>query len=322
MNSLQKTQFYTVLAGGCILAVTAGFVNTVSLTGIHKGNIKLILGTAVSHTTGNIARFSIQVIDNNPDSLSTFALVFMFIFGSFTSGYIVGESKFKLGAPYGYCLALESGTLFIGFLCLLNRLFIGEYFMAFSCGLQNAMATSYSGMAIRTTHMTGCCTDIGNVLGQSIRRGQSEMWRVKVQIPILISFILGSMSGQIMWNLMDIYSLLIPIFMTGAVAFIYLTFPFFKDKAEKFKKMSRWNRQELDSSRRSLINRNDENVETVNIVLRGSRTVVQSSIKNLLETANNNQTEVELYNGEFGTPYCADGEELDGTENTEMVNLN
>ena len=53
----------------------------------------------------------------------------------------------------------------------------GECFAAFACGLQNALTTSYSGAVVRTTHLSGIITDIGNVLGMACRGGgASDLW--------------------------------------------------------------------------------------------------------------------------------------------------
>merc|ERR1719401_1610209 len=44
---------------------------------------------------------------------------------------------------------------------------VAPYLCAAACGLQNGMATSYSGAVIRTTHVTGIATDIGLICGRS-----------------------------------------------------------------------------------------------------------------------------------------------------------
>ena len=44
-----------------------------------------------------------------------------------------------------------------------------------------------TGAVIRTTHMTGICTDIANILGQACRLDtQAETWRLKVHVPLLL----------------------------------------------------------------------------------------------------------------------------------------
>lgn len=41
--------------------------------------------------------------------------------------------------------------------------------LAFSCGIQNALCTQWSGAVIRTTHFTGVISDLGLVIGHWLR---------------------------------------------------------------------------------------------------------------------------------------------------------
>lgn len=99
------------------------------------------------------------------------------------------------------------------------------------------MCTSYSGAIIRTTHMTGCMTDIGLVCGQELRirvmvpmelwlrntfthykpledtaqntaagstttavssdKEVSIVWRLKVLLPLLSGYLVGSLVGAL-----------------------------------------------------------------------------------------------------------------------------
>ena len=73
----------------------------------------------MSHVTGTVSRIPIALIN---DDFETFALVTSilcsFAFGCFIAGFLVGDSKFTLGSPYGLCLFIESGALFASFLFL------------------------------------------------------------------------------------------------------------------------------------------------------------------------------------------------------------
>lgn len=143
---------------------------------------------------------------------------------------MVGDNKFRLGRSYGYSLILESACLFGSFVFLRRELIVGEWCAAFGCGLQNALATSYSGAVVRTTHMTGICTDIGNILGQACRVDtKAELWRLKVHVPLLFSYLIGGMLGQLSYLYLHENSLLLPCFFTGGVACVYLTMPIVKE---------------------------------------------------------------------------------------------
>ncbi|KAJ3098787.1 hypothetical protein HK100_005019 [Physocladia obscura] len=158
------------------------------------------------------------------------------MFGAFISGYMVGDAKFVLGRSYGYALLLESGMLFASYATLKGEYIVGEWCAAFACGLQNAMATTYSGLVVRTTHMTGIATDIGNILGQACRQNNhAELWRLYVHVPLIISYCFGGILGEISYTLMKENSLLIPCLFTGLTAAAYLSLPFIKIASETFK---------------------------------------------------------------------------------------
>ena len=112
---------------------------------------------------------------------------------------------------------------------------------AFACGLQNALATSYSGAVLRTTHMTGICTDIGLILGQACRRDvKAELWKLTVFVPLLLSYFCGGLLGLGIYNFIHEYALLFPCVLTGSVAVFYLTWSVVKEarlalKAAQFK---------------------------------------------------------------------------------------
>jgi len=95
---------------------------------------------------------------------------------------------------YGPLLLFGSSLFFISSMLLyyLPDTYLGFYFAAMACGLQNALTTTYSGNIIRTTHMTGTVTDIGIVIGKYILKGEfQELWKLKILIPLFISFLIG-----------------------------------------------------------------------------------------------------------------------------------
>ncbi|KAJ3071802.1 hypothetical protein HDU98_004770 [Podochytrium sp. JEL0797] len=220
MNSFAQREFNTIVAGACILTMNAGFINVVTLDGVFS--------VTVSHVTGNVSRIAISLASGDLTTLSlVLSILFSFMFGSFISGYIVGDAKFVLGRSYGYALLLESAMLFASFLTLKGEYIVGEWCAAFACGLQNAMATSYSGLVVRTMHMTGIATDIGNILGQACRRdNHAEIWRLYVHVPILASYTIGGVIGQISYFYFKEHALLIPCCATGITAIAYLSLPF------------------------------------------------------------------------------------------------
>ncbi|KAJ3314481.1 hypothetical protein HDU76_002405 [Blyttiomyces sp. JEL0837] len=226
MNNFAQKEFYTIVAGASILAANAGFINVVAMAGVFS--------VTVSHVTGTVSRIGISLVQGDITTLSmVVSIILSFMFGAFIAGYMVGDHKFQLGNAYGYALMLESGMLFASFISLRRELIVGEWCAAFACGLQNAIATSYSGMVVRTTHMTGIATDIGNILGQACRTdSNAELWRLKVHVPIFFSYIFGGMMGQVAYIGMKEHSFLLPCFFTGAIACAYLSLPYIRTAAK------------------------------------------------------------------------------------------
>lgn len=106
MNNLDKKEFNSIILGGSILSFNAGFVNACAIAGAYS--------IAVSHLTGNITKLGISIFDENESGILLLSSVIgAFVLGSFTAGYMVGDSSFKLGKSYGYALLLESYALLV-----------------------------------------------------------------------------------------------------------------------------------------------------------------------------------------------------------------
>lgn len=192
---------------------------------INKNNLDGLYSTTVAHVTGNTTKLAIQAFELQwKNFFISGAIILAFMFGSFVSGFIIGDSKFKLGRSYGLVLLIESSALFMSFMLLKNEKIVGELFAAFACGAQNAITTMYSGAVVRTTHMTGIVTDIGVVLAHLCRPDvKAERWRLKVLVPLWFGFGFGGAIGKMFYRAIREYSLLVPCFVTGISAFIYLS---------------------------------------------------------------------------------------------------
>ncbi|KAJ3228227.1 hypothetical protein HK099_005237 [Clydaea vesicula] len=233
MNNFAAKEFWSIVVGGSVLSLNAGFINVVTLAGVFT--------ITVSHVTGNVTRIAITVFQGDWATLAlVVSIMFSFMFGAFVSGVFVGDNKFRLGRTYGYALLLESTALFLSYYFLKKELILGEWCAAFACGLQNALATSYSGAVVRTTHMTGIVTDIGNILGQACRTDtNAELWRLKVHVPLLLSYIFGGLLGQAAYLGLHENSLLLPCFFTGAIGMVYLFLPFMNQATEILKESTK-----------------------------------------------------------------------------------
>lgn len=167
-NITQKENFKYIIIGGFLLSLNAGYIAANSLAGLHQAT--------VSHVTGDIARTGVYLVKNQYFDAIRMTMVWVsFIVGSGLASMIVSGTKvFSLRRTYGWALILESAFLFVSFLLSNHQnnrtgLWWSENWAALACGMQNALCTTYSGAVIRTTHMTGTCTDIGLVLGHEVR---------------------------------------------------------------------------------------------------------------------------------------------------------
>jgi uncharacterized membrane protein YoaK (UPF0700 family) len=71
----------------------------------------------------------------------------------------------------------------------------GHFLASAACGLQNAMATTYSGAVVRTTHVTGLFTDLGLHLGAVLRGSPLDARRLRLYVLLIAGFLTGSAAG-------------------------------------------------------------------------------------------------------------------------------
>jgi len=168
-----------VFAGGAALTATAGFVNTL-----------LLLSAAhvpVSHMSGAVTTFGIEIMQGGQGHLAVVVSVILgFVLGAIASGLIIGNQRLRPGRHYGVALIIE-GIAFAVAGWGWNTLALA----AFGCGLQNGMASSYLGLVIRTTHVTGIVTDIGVLIGNGLRNQQIQWWKLILLACLLVGFVLG-----------------------------------------------------------------------------------------------------------------------------------
>lgn len=176
------------------VAAIAGFINAHSFG--------KALQIPVTHVTGTTSQVALRL--GNGDLSEKFwqvaSVLAAFTLGAALSGMIVGTRVLKPGRRYGLVWAAE-GALLLGAeaLFVFDQPWIGTLFMAAACGLQNAMASSYLGLVLRTTHLTGLLTDLGLILGHWLKREPVS----KIKLTILLSILGGFLGGGIFaarWN--------------------------------------------------------------------------------------------------------------------------
>jgi uncharacterized membrane protein YoaK (UPF0700 family) len=98
---------------------------------------------------------------------------------------------------YGVVMMVEGGLLAVATALLMAKHRLGLPAVAMACGIQNAMTSSYCGLVIRTTHVTGTVTDIGVMLGHWIRHRQIDGWKLGFLAVVVSAFGTGGWIGAL-----------------------------------------------------------------------------------------------------------------------------
>lgn len=179
-----------VLFGGCLLAFFSSAVNA---------DFMLHLGVSVSHLTGDLSRISSETVESGWKWSHEAAVLCLslvgFVAGAATSGFFIHHPNLHLGRPYGRSV-ITIGALLV----LAGRLQTVSvpamcFTAAWACGMQNALATRYRGVILRTTHITGLLTDFGQLAGMRLRGHPIETWKISTPMLLAGSFAAGSMIG-------------------------------------------------------------------------------------------------------------------------------
>lgn len=179
-----------ILLGGCLLALGASVVNVVFL---------LQTGTSVSHLTGDISKLAADIVRASPEMLLEAQRVGLaaggFIAGAVSAGFLIHQSNLELSRPYGRTI-LFIGALLLGTHWLMPVSDRGAITVAaFACGLQNALATRFRGIVLRTTHLTGLLTDFGAAIGMKLRGHPVPRHGIVVPAAISFSYFAGAFAG-------------------------------------------------------------------------------------------------------------------------------
>ncbi len=188
--------------GAFILALNAGFINAVGLLDFEH--------QAVSHVSGTASLIGTQLISSPTSVFHLSCIVVAFLIGAAVSGAMLPSSSLKLGRHYDTLLFIEACLLVTAIFFLERQSLVGHYFASAACGLQNALATKYSGAIIRTTHMTGIVTDLGIMLGAVLKGKTLDRRKALLFSLILLGFIAGGVLGAIFFKFLYVLALLLP----------------------------------------------------------------------------------------------------------------
>lgn len=205
-----------ILAGAMVLAAVAGFVNVVVLGVFH---------VPVSHMSGAASRISMDLAARNyADLQGVVSILGGFLLGAMLSGLVIGGRTVVPGRRYGIAMLFEAIVLAMAAILLAGHHFLGVALAGMACGIQNGMASSYYGLVIRTTHVTGIVTDIGVMLGQAVRHGRFQIWKLCFLSGILAGFVAGGICGALAYLWIDVAALMLPAatcFLGGAAYLVW-----------------------------------------------------------------------------------------------------
>jgi uncharacterized membrane protein YoaK (UPF0700 family) len=206
-----------VWIGAGSLACIAGMVNVVGYLGFEH--------QAVTHLTGTTSLLGAAIAGGDlRATLHLLGVAVAFMTGAALSGIIIQDSTLRLGRRYGVTLTIESILLFAAVPLFKQQQIVGALLAAMACGLQNAMATTYSGAVVRTTHLSGMFTDLGIGLGHALRGMALPKRRLALSALIISGFFTGSVMGAWLFRRLGYDALIVPATLTGLVGLGYAGF--------------------------------------------------------------------------------------------------
>ena len=193
-----------VIVGGCCLAFLGAAVNASYL---------IQLGTSVSHLTGDVSKVAMNVVEGkNPVSTAAIHLIaaaLNFVLGAATAGFFIHHPSIEFSRPYGRSVTAIGLCLVGAHLSFTGLPVLSICLASFACGFQNALATHYRGMILRTTHITGLLTDLGTNLGMRLKGHLIAPWKLMVPTFLVLSFFSGAVFGSALVIFMNSSALLV-----------------------------------------------------------------------------------------------------------------
>lgn len=201
-----------------VLTFVAAYVNVGGFFAVHQ---------FVSHVTGLLGHFGVYAGQGKiPQAIMALLVPVSFLLGAIFTGLFTDVRRHVNKAPIYFHLPLINSFLYFfvvfagtkGLLGIFGEPFenyvdfITAVILSFSCGIQNALFTSFSGAVVRTTHMTGLMTDLGLNISQMISgQANPEIKRnVKLKMELIFSFCLGGIVGSYLFVSYEFLAFMLP----------------------------------------------------------------------------------------------------------------
>lgn len=203
-----------VWVGAAALAFVAGMVNVVGYLGFEH--------QAITHLTGTTTLLGAALAQGQGSAaLQLAGMVLAFVAGAALSGLLIQDSVLRLGRRYGVALTLEALLLAAAVPLFQHGQFSGPLLAAGAIGLQNAMATTYSGAVVRTSHVSGMFTDLGIMIGHALRGLPLARRRLWLCLVIISAFLAGGIAGAHAFANAGYAALYLPALLTGVAGVAY-----------------------------------------------------------------------------------------------------
>jgi len=180
---------HLVGAGACFLCFLSGAIN------VH---FVRLFAFAVGYLAGDILRLFIDASQAEHDYkgvLTLLLIILSFITGAIVAGLAIHHPRFDMERPYGRSL-IAIGAIFLIAACFERTTsMMALPLAAFASGLQNALATRYRGVILRTTHVTGIITDFGQAVGMRLAGHRVEPWKIWLYFFLFLAFLAGVAAG-------------------------------------------------------------------------------------------------------------------------------
>jgi len=121
-----------------------------------------------------------------------------FIIGATISGFLLHHPTIEITMPYGRILSSLGVCLVGAHFAHWKYPLLAIAIASAVCGAQNALASRYRGVVLRTTHLTGIFTDLGIHLGMKLRGHHIESWKLLIPLGITFSFLAGAVTSSAM----------------------------------------------------------------------------------------------------------------------------
>jgi uncharacterized membrane protein YoaK (UPF0700 family) len=206
-----------VWIGAAALSSVAGIVNVVGFLGFQH--------QAITHLTGNTSLLGAALVAGDMRAaLHLAGMLAAFVAGAMLSGLVIQDSTLRLGRRYGVVLTLEALLLFAAVPLFRHQSLAGPLLAAMACGLQNAMATTYSGAVVRTSHLSGMFTDLGIMLGHAVRGMPLARRRLGLCVLVISFFFAGGLLGALLFERAGYAALYLPAGLTGIAGVGYVSY--------------------------------------------------------------------------------------------------